>query len=249
MSKKIALPENEILLYILSAATAVTVAWALIYIDGGQTDIIGQGLVVVRGLLLGVASGFATAIVSHRAQRVKAKEAKQWAVGSLAAMLAAELVVVSFVTYATMNPAMLVMWWPLRALISFAAGAFIPAVSIGIASVSGGLQAETQSSAEVSQPTEKPAKAQKAEHVIAQILEPEPQPVPVVTQVVSPAFSDENLIAQYILNPVATNAALAKVFGVSAQAVSQRRITLEQHGRIRKVEKEVRVIPEFVEVK
>lgn len=230
MPKKLSLPSNEILLYILSAATAVTVAWALIYIDGGQDDLTGRGLVILRGLLLGTVSGFATAIVSHRLQRVKAKEAKRWALGSLAGMLFAELVVVSFATYSTMNPALQVLWWPLRALIAVSAGAFIPAVSIGIASVSGSLQADDY----VAPLAQAPVPIVQAPVPIAQA------PVP-VAKADPPAFSDENLIAQYIVDPFASNAKLAQIFGRSAQAVSARRIVLEQQGRIVKTGKEIKV--------
>lgn len=236
MTKKIVLPSNEILLYVLSAATAVTLAWALIYIDGGQTDPAGQALVLVRGGLVGFVSGLATAIVSNRAQRVKAQGPKQWASYSLAGMLGAELVVVSFVTYATMNPAMAFLWWPFRALVALCAGALIPVIAVGLASTSGALQAEAQAEQAVAQGVQPGAQGETAPAKQSKkVAKTEP-----------PAFTDENLIAQYILNPISTNAALAKVFEVSPQAVSSRRLALEKQHRISKVGNEIKVMPAFV---
>jgi hypothetical protein len=262
MPKKITLPQNEVLLYILSAATAATLIWALIYIDGGQSDFFGKAFVIVRGVLLGIASGFATAVVSQRAQRVKAKEAKQWAIGGLAAMLIAELTIVTAVTYSTMNPAMLGLAWPIRLLISFAAGAFIPAVSIGIASTSGALQADEQPVAQVAQEVKPTKKAAKDAAQVAQADAAQPEHVaqvaPVVAQVVAPVaqvaqeqkpeLTDENLIAQWLANPIATDEELAQVFGKSRQAIGNRRNALAKQGRIRKDGKAVRVLPVFVEV-
>jgi hypothetical protein len=210
--KKTSLPSNEILLYVLSAATAVTVAWALIYIDGGQADALGRALVFLRGSLVGGVGGLATAIVANRAQRVTAKAPKQWALYSLGGMLVVELVIVSFVTYSTLNPAMLFLWWPLRALISLSAGAFIPAIAIGLASTSGALQAETQVPAQGEQPDAKPSKK--------------------ISQASTPAFTDENLIAQYGKNGKATDEALAKIFRKSHQAVGNRKRNLMKTGTL-----------------
>jgi hypothetical protein len=236
MPKKITLPQNEILLYILSAATAVTLAWALIYIDGGQDDLLGRLFVIARGILLGIASGFATAVVAQKTQRIKAKEAKQWAIWSLVAMLAAELVIVSAVTYATMNPAMSAVWWPVRVGISLAAGAFIPAVAIGIASTSGALQADEQPAAQVA-PVENHPK-----RTVEQVA----QPAAPVAQVAKPELNDENLIAHWLRNPTATNEALAQVFGVSHTTIGNRRKAMIESGRIRKVGKEIKVLPVMV---
>lgn len=236
MSKKFSLPSNEILLYVLSAATAVTLAWALIYIDGGQTDPVGQALVLVRGGLVGFVSGLATAIVSNRAQRVKAQGPKRWASYSLAGMLGAELVVVSFVTYATMNPAMSFLWWPFRALVALCAGALIPVVSVGLASTSGALQAEAQDEQGLAQPSQS---GTQGETPVAKAPKK-------VAKVTPPAFTDENLIAQYLADPIATDAKLAKVFEKSHTAIGNLRKSLMAQGRIRKDGKEIKVTPVMV---
>jgi hypothetical protein len=237
--KKTTLPSNEILLYVLAAATAVTLTWALIYIDGGQADPWVKVLVFIRGGLVGFVSGLATAIVSSRAMRVMSKGPKVWAIYSLAGMLGVELVIVSAVTYSTMTPEMTFcgdFCWPLRALIALCAGAFIPLVAVGLTATSGALQAETQPERPVAQVEKQ--KKKTAEQVA--------QPAAPVAQVAKPELNDENLIAHWLRNPTATNEALAQVFGVSHTTIGNRRKAMIESGRIRKVGKEIKVLPVMV---
>lgn len=66
----------------------------------------------------------------------------------------------------------------------------------------------SQDSIPVAKPTKKPAKQ---------------EPI---------AFNDENLIAQYILDPFATNETLAKVFNITPQGVSGRKTKLIEEGKL-----------------
>jgi MFS family permease len=59
-------------------------------------------------------------------------------------------------------------------------------------------------------------------------------------------FTDDEMIAQYTIDPCATDAQLAQVFGKSHTAIGNRRKSMIDKGLIEKVGKEIKVKPVYV---
>lgn len=75
---------------------------------------------------------------------------------------------------------------------------------------------------------------------LAQVAQPESQPGKSVAQDAPLPFTDDNLLAQYIVDPCATDEQIAQIFAVSRQAVGNRRNKLLKSGAIYRNGKEIK---------
>jgi hypothetical protein len=223
----------EAILYTIAAANAVRIGWAYAYADAGGNLFSAPGL---AGGLLGLTLSVGTAFVAGKIPGLKAKIRIRLTWSALALILVLEPVILAPLTVTDMPLALKTtlpgVWgWGWAVIMALLPSLMIAAISFANGAMVEGTVAQvvTERPAPVAKPVETP-------EVVAE------KPA----QVAQAAFTAENLIAQYLIDPLATDARLAQVFGKSHTAVGNLRKSLIEQGRIAKVGKEVKVLPEFV---
>lgn len=157
---KIKLPSNEIILYALALAGALTFVYVFLVMDGADISSAIGVLLTLRGVVLGGAAGLAMAKISHVLPRMGSKpKQEKYLQFAFVAFLVVAPMIISPVTYAKMSSDMMALPWLVRLMVSIAAGVFVDALTAGVAFASGKLEADDKPAQSEPPADAKPPKA------------------------------------------------------------------------------------------